>query len=118
MTAVRLLADENLSRVIVTATVRLEPSLEFLVATEVGLAGQPDPVVLDYAAQNSLIVVTHDVRTMIAFAKERMAEGTPMPGLFLVSQEDSPREIAESLVFIWASTPAEEWRDQIVFLPI
>lgn len=118
MTAVRLLADENLSRVIVTVTARLEPSLEFLVATEVGLAGQPDPVVLDYAAQNGLIVVTHDVRTMIAFAKERIAAGTTMPGLFVVSQEDSPREIVESLVFIWASRPAEEWQGQIVFLPI
>lgn len=118
MTAVRLLADENLNRVLVTATARLEPSLEFLVAIEVGLASQPDPVVLDYAAQNSLIVVTHDVRTMIAFAQERMARGEPTPGLFVVSQEDSPREIAESLVFIWASTPAEEWQSQIVFLPI
>ena len=118
MTAVRLLADENLNRVIVTATARLEPSLEFLVATEVGLAGQPDPLVLAYAAQHGLVVVTHDVRTMIAFAKERLARGEPMPGLFLASQEASPREISESLAFIWATTSAEEWSGQIAFLPI
>ena len=118
MTAVRLLADENLNRVLVTATARLEPALELLIATEVGLAGQPDPVVLDYAARNSLVVITHDVRTMIAFAQERIARGEPMPGLFLVSQDASPREIADSLTFIWATTSAEEWDGQIMFLPI
>lgn len=118
MTAIRLLADENLNRVIVTATARLEPSLEFLVAIEVGLARQPDPLVLEYAAQNRLVVVTHDVRTMIAFANERLAKRELMPGLFLVSQEASPREIADSLTFIWATTSAEEWYGQIVFLPI
>jgi predicted nuclease of predicted toxin-antitoxin system len=118
MTAVRLLADEDLSRIIVTATTRVEPLLEFLVATEVGLGGQPDGAVLQYAAQNSLIVVTHDARTMIAFANDRVARGDPMPGLFLVAQDASPREIADSLAFIWASTGAEEWHGQIVFLPI
>ncbi len=41
-----------------------------------------------------------------------------MPGLFLVSQDASPREIADSLTFIWATTSAEEWDGQIVFLPI
>ncbi len=118
MTVVRLLADENLNRVLVTATARLEPALEFLVATEVGLAGQSDPAILDYAAQNRLVVVTHDVRTMIAFAQERLARGEPMPGLFLVSHDASPKEIADSLTFIWASTSAEEWQGQIMFLPI
>ena len=118
MTAIRLLADENLNHVIVMATSRLEPSLEFLVATEVGLAGKSDPQVLDYAAQHSLVVVTHDVRTMIALASERVARGEPMPGLFLVSQESVPREIADSLTFIWATTSADEWHGQMVFLPL
>jgi predicted nuclease of predicted toxin-antitoxin system len=118
VTALRLLADENLNRVIVTATIRQEPSLEFLVATELGLAGQPDPVVLDHAAQHGLAVVTHDVRTMIAFAQERISRGDPMPGLFLVPQGAAPREVAESLAFLWASTTAEEWLGQIMFLPL
>ena len=89
MTALRLLADENLNRVIVAAMARLEPALEFSVATDVGLAGQADPVVLDYASRHGLIVVTHDVRTMIAFANERLARGEPMPGLFVAPQESS-----------------------------
>ena len=118
MTALRFLADENLNRVIVAAAARLEPVLEFPVATDVGLAGHADPVVLDYASRHGLAVVTHDVRTMIAFANERIARGEPMPGLFLAPQEASPREIAESLVFVWAATSAEEWYGQIVFLPI
>ena len=118
MTFVRLLADENLNHAIVTATARMEPSLAFLVATEVGLAGQPDEIVLDYAAKHSLVVVTHDVRTMIGFSRERITRGASMPGLFVVAQNASPREIAHSLAFIWAVTSAEEWHGQIVFLPI
>lgn len=118
MTTVRLLADENLNRAIVTATIRLEPSVEFLLATSVGLAGQSDPLVLDYAAENRLVIVTHDVRTMIKFAKERISLGKPMPGLFLVPQNVSPREVAESLTFIWSTTTPEEWEGQIMFLPI
>ena len=114
----RLLADENLNRVIVTATGRSEPALEFLVANEVGLGGQSDPLVLGFAAQHGLIVVTHDVRTMIAFATERVERGQAMPGLFLVSQDASPRTIADNLAFIFATTSVEDWRNQIVFLPI
>ena len=117
MTAVRLLADENLNRVIVAATARLEPTREFFTATNVGMAGQFDPVVLDYAAAHGLVVVTHDVRTMISFANERLARGKSMPGLFLAPQEAIPREVAESLVFVWAATTAEEWFGKIVFLP-
>ncbi len=118
MTIVRLLADENLNRAIVTATARLEPSLAFLVATEIGLAGQSDEVVLDYAAKHSLVVVTHDVRTMIGFSRERITRGASMPGLFVVSQNASPRGIADSLAFISAVTTAEEWHGQIVFFPL
>ena len=39
-------------------------------------------------------------------------------GLLMVSQKEPTGPVVESLVLIWAATEAEEWRNQIGFLPI
>ena len=118
MVAPRFLADENLEASIVRAVRRLEPRIEFPSLSDVELLGATDAAVLAYAAENSLIVVCHDVKTMIEAAKSRTRTGTRMPGLFIVPQSASARVIAESLHLVWSASMAEEWHDRIVFLPI
>lgn len=46
-----------------------------------GLSGVDDPAILEWAAQEDRIVVTHDVATMAHFAYERVRAELPMPGL-------------------------------------
>ena len=67
MSTPRFLADEDLRREIVLATRRLQPAVEFFTAVDAGLAGASDPAILEYAAANGWLLVSHDVNTMLWF---------------------------------------------------
>ena len=82
-----LLADENVDPAIVTQ-VRLHiPNVDFLHVSGVGLAQTPDPIILQWAADNDRIVVTHDKSTMRPIAEGRVRDGLPMPGLFVLHDD-------------------------------
>ena len=61
---IRFQADADLNQIIVKATLRLEPSIDFQTAQAAGLAGLDDPGVLKVAAVQGRILVSHDRRTM------------------------------------------------------
>ena len=118
MSTPRFLADQNLRHAIVRATLRAEPTIEFATALELGLAAAPDPEILEFAHVNHWIVVTHDVNTMRAFAEERLRNGQGIGGLFLAPDHHPAGHIADSLLVVWGASQAEEWQDQIQFLPL
>jgi hypothetical protein len=114
----RFLADHDLKDQIVDGLLRAVPEAEFWRARELGLSARSDWEVLNAAASAGLIVVSHDVNTMRAHAQRRVSDGLPMPGLFLVHQRAAVGPIVENLVLIWSAIQAEEWQDQIIFLPL
>jgi predicted nuclease of predicted toxin-antitoxin system len=118
MSTCRFLADEDVRHRIVLAVKRREPAIEFLTVQEVGLSERPDPEVLDFAAKQELIVVSHDVNTMSDAAYDRVVRGNRMTGLLLIPQSRQTRPAVESLILIWALSSADEWLDQVKFLPI
>jgi Domain of unknown function (DUF5615) len=118
MSRPRFLADHDLNEHIVTGVLRLEPLVEFLRARDVGYDERPDVEVLEYAASESFIVVSHDVNTMTAAAYDRISNGDEMAGLLMVRQIDPVRLVIEDLVLIWSASEAEEWENQIRFLPL
>ncbi|MEX1096978.1 MAG: hypothetical protein WED34_13105 [Planctomycetales bacterium] len=81
------------------------------------LRGEPDEVLLSYAAAESLVVVSHDVNTMIAAAHARLAAGLELAGLVLVGQRSDGRAVAHDLVLIGNVSDADEWTGRIDFLP-
>ena len=117
MSTPRFLADEDLRHRIIEAVRRLEPGLVIFRAVDVGLQSAPDDAILDYAEAHGLLVVSHDESMLRPLAEGRIQAGRGIAGLFLVPQHRHPREVAESMVLIWAASPAEEWRDRIVYLP-
>ena len=59
-----LLADENVDPKII-AQIRLHiPDVDFLHVRDVGLNQTPDTTILEWAAANDRVVVTHDKSTM------------------------------------------------------
>jgi predicted nuclease of predicted toxin-antitoxin system len=64
----RLLADEDFDDDIIRGVLRRLSDLDLVRVQELGLAGSADPVVLERAAQEDRIVLTHDVNTMVAAA--------------------------------------------------
>ena len=65
---IRLLSDENFNNIIVRGVLRRLPDLDFVRVQDVGLRTQGDSDILEFAASEGRIVVSHDVRTMEVFA--------------------------------------------------
>ena len=60
----RFKADADLNQMILLASTRREPGIDFQTAVAAGLSGLSDPEVLAISAQEGRILVTHDRKTM------------------------------------------------------
>jgi hypothetical protein len=55
---------------------------------------------------------------MTRYFRGRLDAGKPASGLFIVPQQSAAiGEIIESLLLVWTASQADEWRNQIVYLP-
>src|SRR5688500_2413515 len=77
----RLLADEDFDNRIVRGLLDRNPTLPVVRVQDVGLSGQDDLVLLEWAARERRILLTHDAATMTKYAYERVRAGLPMPGV-------------------------------------
>ena len=118
MSRPRFLADHDFNEHIIDGLLRREPSAEVTRVRDHGLQEEPDETILQFAADHALLVVSHDVNTMPARAYLRIDAGKNVPGLLMAQQSDPIAPIIESLVLIWSASEAEEWMDQVWFLPI
>lgn len=115
---IRFLADENLNNEIIRGVKRRVPDAEFLRVQDTELAGQPDPMLLEWAAEHRFIVLTHDVNTMRAYFYERMAQNLPVPGLFLIPGSRQIGDVIESLELVLLVSDLTEWEGKIHYLPL
>ena len=114
----RLLIDENLNNHIVRGLKLRLPQLDFVLIKDAGLAGLPDPVLLNWATQENRTIVTHDIKTMIPYAKQLLARREPMAVVILVPQSlDVGRAISDLEVWVECASQAE-LRDSIRYLPL
>jgi hypothetical protein len=114
---IRFQADADLRHRIVRAVWLREPAIDFASAADSWLEGVPDPGVLEIAAGQGRILITHDRRTMVDHFRTRMEEGKRSPGVFLVSQFAPVGAVVEALVVVWAGSEAAEWENQLRYLP-
>jgi hypothetical protein len=114
---IRFLADENFDNEIVRGVQRRVPDAEFLRVQDTELAGKSDPVVLDWAAQQGYILLTHDVNTMRGYYYDRVKAHLPVPGVFLVHGSKPIRLVIESLELILLTSDESEWQGKIEYLP-
>ena len=63
-----LLSDENFNGDIIRGLFLRQPALDLLRVQDVGLREADDPAILDWAARNERILLTHDRATMPDFA--------------------------------------------------
>lgn len=96
----RLLSDENFNGDIVRGLFLRQPNLDLLRTQDVGLQEVDDPVILDWAATNDRIVLTHDRATMPDFAYERLLREEPMSGLFVVNDRMPIRQAIDELLLL------------------
>lgn len=114
---VRFQADADLHQMIVTALVRREPGVDFQTATAADLAGRIDPQVLEGAAAEGRVLVSHDQSTMpLHFAD--FIQNQQSAGLLIVPQHLPYSTVVEELLLIWTASEAEEWINRIAYLPL
>ena len=82
----RLLIDENFDHDILRGLIRRVPQLDFVVVAQIGLARASDIDLLRWSALESRTILTHDVKTMTAYAKQLLAQQEPMAGVIVVPQ--------------------------------
>lgn len=114
---IKFLADENLRGAIVLGLRRREPSASFLQAYEAGAAGKDDLTVLQIAAEQNRILVSHDIKTVPKHFQHFVARRAS-PGVILIPQKLPVSTAIAQLVMIWVASEAEEWVNQIRFLPL
>ena len=115
---IRFLTDEDFNRRILRGLRRRIPSLDIVRIQDVGLITKPDTEVLEWAANENRIVLTHDVTTMSKHAFDRVTENLPMPGVIEVSQDVPIGEAIEELILIAECSLENEWQNQVIFLPL
>ena len=76
----RFATDENFNNDILRGLQRRQPDLDIVRIQDTQIYQSVDPKVLEWAAQERRILLTHDTRTMPNHAYERVKDGKPLPG--------------------------------------
>src|SRR6185436_17810141 len=77
----RFAADENFNNDILRGVLRRNPALDIVRVQDTGMSGMADPAVLEWAAEEGRVLLTHDVATITRYAYDRVRAGLPMPGV-------------------------------------
>jgi hypothetical protein len=113
-----LAVDENFNNDIVRGLLRRKPDLNIIRAQDVGLSGADDPAILEWAAREGRVLLTHDVSTMTHHAYERIRAGKPMPGVFEVGRSLPVSVIIEDILLLVECSHEGEWEGEVRYLPL
>ena len=113
-----LAADENFNNNIVRGLFRRNPQLDIVRIQDVGLSGADDPMILEWAAEEGRVLLTHDVSTITHYAYERVMAGKWMPGVFEVSRNVPVAVAIEDILLLAECSLDDEWKGQVRYLPL
>jgi hypothetical protein len=114
----RLLADENFDNHILRGLQQRVPALDMVRVQDVGLMGADDSTILQWAAEEDRVVITHDVTTMTAHAIGRLQSGLPFPGVVEVKRRAPMGLVIDDIeLFVYCGLDSD-WREQITFIPL
>jgi predicted nuclease of predicted toxin-antitoxin system len=115
---IRLLVDQNFNGLILGGLTRRDPGLDVVHVRDAGLAAAPDPGILEWAATQNRVLLTHDRRTIPPFANSRVAAGQRMPGVFLVSDHMPIGQAIDEILLAVHCLSADECKDIVKYFPL
>jgi predicted nuclease of predicted toxin-antitoxin system len=115
---IHLLADENFNGRIVRGVRRERPEADLVRVQDTAIYQDDDPTVLEWAAQEGRILLTHDLETMVGFANRRIADGLPMPGVIAVRDSLPIGQVITDLLIILDASEMSDWDNLVSFLPL
>ncbi|HZS45317.1 MAG TPA: DUF5615 family PIN-like protein [Blastocatellia bacterium] len=114
----RLLIDENFDHRILRGLLGRLPDLDHVIAQQAGLTGTEDPELLEWAAGQNRVLVTHDIQTIPKFAYDRIKSGEPMPGVIAVPKRLPIGDVVTELLIVIECTINDELENTVKFLPL
>ncbi len=114
----RFLADENFNNDLLRALKNVIPDLDVKRVQDTEVFRADDPRVLEWAAQEQRILLTHDVRTMPGYAFERVVAGLPMPGIIEVRRDIPIKEAIEELRLLMEAGTNSDFDNQVRYVPL
>jgi hypothetical protein len=115
---IRLLADENFDGRMLSGLRGRLPTLDIVRVQDTEIYQAPDSIVLEWAAKENRVLLSHDVRTLINEAYSRVEAGLLMPGVIEVHR-DTPmgQAIVELEIMIGAGMPTD-FENQVKYIPM
>lgn len=115
---IRFLLDENFNGKIVRGLRARKSDVDMVRVQDTEIYGADDPTVLEWAAREGRILLTHDLDTMTKYANERIAAGLPMTGVVFVRDTLAVAKVIDDLLTIHGASEASEWENRTEFLPL
>lgn len=114
----RFLADHNFNDHILTGLLGLDPSVDVVRTRDVGLATVPDEELLEWAAAEGRVILTHDEHSLVGFAYDRVVAGLPMPGVVLVHQWATVRRAIDDVLYLAQVGASTDFEDRVFHVPL
>jgi hypothetical protein len=113
------LLDENVDQAYAPQLRRREQHLKVLVVGEPGAPpkGTLDPEILIWCEEHECILLTNNRKSMPVHLADHIAQGNPVPGIFILNPTMSLGETIEELMLIAGASQSGEYQDTIIFLP-
>ena len=114
----RLLADENFDNRILRGLHREHADVDIIRAQDTDIYQADDPRVLEWAASEGRVLLTHDLKTIPRHAYERVRNGQPMPGVIAVRQRAPIGGVIQDLLIAFGASAAADFEGQVVYIPL
>jgi uracil-DNA glycosylase len=116
----RYLLDENVTPILRDALNRIEPEITVWRVGDPGVPenGTPDPVILEWCANQGFSLVTNNRKSMPGHLREFIALGRTAPAIFVLNANMPVGQTVSELRHIWGASEPHEYENTIRFLPI
>ena len=118
LTMLHFAADENFNGRIVRGLQRKLPELDIVRVQDTSLAAASDPEILEWAAGEGRVLLTHDVSTVTRFANDRVRAALPMPGVVEVSTRMPIGQAIDEIELLALASLPGECEGQVMYLPL
>ena len=115
---IAFVADENFRAAIVHGLQRRDPAMDLVRVQDVGLRTAGDPEILEWAASEGRVLLTHDQSTIPPLAWDRVGAGLPMSGVLVVPRGLRDAEAIEEILLVAVASTPEEREDRVDHLPL
>jgi hypothetical protein len=115
---VPLFIDNDFTDIVIEGVLRRYEHVDLIRAREVGLRRAHDVVLLEWAAANGRVTISHDKKSMTDAAHRRTRAALPMPGVVIVPQSLEYRTAIEDIAMVALCSEPGDWVDRVEYLPL